>query len=419
MLLRCMPSWDWICRIIITHRLYLQLKFGEQDLDLIQSTRPFHFSFFLFIFVPNTCFPFLPLASDFVYSVMESDVARFLRDRYFKSLREIESDLPASISRQFRDIQDKLEYHNKSSPNLVSLLDDLNYALAKWRIFTNQRNGIKKLIRYPALVRWTNERLSNFRKDINEPVNIIQAAQHSSPWDRFTSFKPDPLFDIIGFEEHEKRMIDWLTTSKAIGIYGIGGTGKTTLVKKVLETGIVRDKFNNVVWACLSDLTSEEDEIDVRIVKYLLNYLGCDTDSLVGSYDDVSLLMEQLHHMLMDLGSYVVVFDDVWVCNDWFVGLCRELGESKKTEKDNNGVNVIVTSRIKEVCKKLVGENLIHLEPLDEDKDDDEKLLKAIVLQNIMEETDEQTVNEIVRHCHGLPLAAKTLPNPYPSGLSL
>lgn len=117
--------------------------------------------------------------------------------------------------------------------------------------------------------------------------------------------------------------------------------------------------------------------MDIRIVKYLLFSLGQDIDGLAGysnfsptehlgcDIDSFDGYREQLKLELQHLGNYVVVFDDVWFCNDWFVDLCHKLGEPKKMDPKLLGLEgaVIVTSRKKEVAQKMVdyGKKLILL----------------------------------------------------------
>ncbi|KAF7844618.1 diacylglycerol kinase 5 isoform X2 [Senna tora] len=312
---------------------------------------------------------------------MASDAARFLCNQSLKSLRELESHLPPAVTAEIRDTLQKFETDQSiwSSSIAQTLIPKLHYLidiLAEWRITMEERKGIKKLLRRFSLVQpylfYKRLRLigRNLRQMVNRVPKPDQTTFPSAPPKRFD---PDPSA-IVGFDELEEQMVRWISGASgddrfnAIGIYGIGGSGKTALVYKALKNPTVCTKFTRVIWACLSDLTSH-DEIDIRVLKYVLRDLGCDSDSLEEA-QGVSLM-----------------------------------GVLEK--------KLVVTSRLKEVAQQIVGsKSLIHIKPWDYEK---AEFLKEIVKQNVVTEengiVDEKLVDEIVEHCHGLPHAAKTLPH--------
>ncbi|MCI17753.1 NBS-containing resistance-like protein, partial [Trifolium medium] len=63
--------------------------------------------------------------------------------------------------------------------------------------------------------------------------------------------------DIVGFEEPRKKLIDWISfkgreNPTVISVVGMGGQGKTTLVKKVFDDKDVIKHFDCRVWITVS-----------------------------------------------------------------------------------------------------------------------------------------------------------------------
>jgi disease resistance protein RPM1 len=57
--------------------------------------------------------------------------------------------------------------------------------------------------------------------------------------------------DVVGFEVTKKILIDWMIKAReertVISVVGMGGQGKTTLVKKALDNKVVIEHFDCVV----------------------------------------------------------------------------------------------------------------------------------------------------------------------------
>ncbi|KAK4253305.1 hypothetical protein QN277_010628 [Acacia crassicarpa] len=347
---------------------------------------------------------------------MASDFALYLRKKFVDSLSDVKTHLSDRTFHRFEKIGKHLGDNSTflTKPESISLLHKLNDALADWRILKEQKNVIKEFFSFIDEAQM-NEALTPIESELNEGSR--RPPQPDFLLDRFTSIHNSGSSDILGFDEHVLAMRKYLWESgegfKAVGIYGMGGSGKTALVIKVLNRVTVPGKFepNNIIWTCLSDLT-KEDEMDAKIAKYILHDLGFDMDSMSGNdhNEDDGWLMKQLERELNKLGNYVIVLDDVWHCNEWLTDLYETLAKT-------NGGAVIVTSRIEEVARKIVGggENslMIDLKPWVHKNTEDDKIdefLKQMVLQSKYV-TNEDDAIKIVGESHGLPLAAKMLPS--------
>jgi nucleoside-triphosphatase THEP1 len=222
----------------------------------------------------------------------------------------------------------------------------------------------------------------------------------------------------------------------AIGIVGIAGVGKTTLVHQVLNREKVRDKFSPIIWLSLSDIIKEKQEvtnsISISIVTRILDKLGAMANGngataidngndviVVEEESDISSpglerLLDRLNRLLSGT-RYLIVLDDVWHISEFYSSLgctCRD-SLSHGLPKASGGA-VIVTTRIPQVAQHMVGRNnLIHVEPLD--RESCWRIFRETIKDNntvlymSTDETLEKIKNEIKDQCYGLPLAAKEL----------
>ncbi|KAI4345913.1 hypothetical protein L6164_012998 [Bauhinia variegata] len=368
---------------------------------------------------------------------MALDVARFQKELFLNSFQDAESNLPSNLKTLFQEIKSEIiddknkRFWSHPPSKSISMLYDLNEALAECLVFGQQQNNLKKnliiissfSLSQQNFVRKLKPRLSTIKDNL---VTLRQKGEEQSPssWapvsfptGRHTCFS-DEESKLVGLANHEKGILQILSNKgfKAIGVHGMCGSGKTALVRKVLSNPSVLNKYKPIIWVCLSELFLKK-ELDIKIVKYILEeHLDYDVDRLTCKRSNAWFL-EELNRLLRSK-RYLIMLDDVWHCNDWIGKLGYEFGEAScdnpfedrfthALPKDSGGA-VIVTSRIRQVAKEIVGEeNLIHVKPLEED---DAKLLEVLVGES-MAKSDEITVDEVVRHCHGLPFAAMALRN--------
>lgn len=304
--------------------------------------------------------------------IMESSkVAIFLMKQYLNSLAlEINSPSSDPILSKFKEFGEKLEDSSTKIINAdcITWLSDLNDALTEWKKLKEQKKSIRRTLSFQDHVAKIRSPIEAKLKDLeNLCHHLFLNTTRSSPpnlirLDRYTIYKPGQVTCIQDKVSDEKKVVDWLVISssevfKAVGIYGTGGSEKTEFVSNILNQKVVRDKFKCIIWACLSELSCEE-EMDEWIVKYLLYRLGLDVDSLVGNLkEDKDWRMKELERRLLKSGNYVLVLDDMWHCSKWFaddlLGMLKKIG----------GGSVIVTSRKKTLAEKIGDKSMvIHLD---------------------------------------------------------
>ncbi|XP_040988255.1 probable disease resistance protein At5g45490 [Juglans microcarpa x Juglans regia] len=218
---------------------------------------------------------------------------------------------------------------------------------------------------------------------------------------------------------------------KAIGIVGELGVGKSTLCRALLNKNEVKTSFLPRIWVRMSK-KSEAENSEEAVVKRMLECLGVDEEIIKSicmdngrALDDKERLNALLYalHLQLNGKKYLIVLDDVWKEDEWYRDLSAAINRSYDWNErlayglpKGNGGTVIVTSRNKEVAKKMVGkeENIHNLLPLWNQEScwsiftDTVEREKQVL--NLMGQEDlEKAKKDLFEKCGGLPLAAKMM----------
>nr|DAD25286.1 TPA_asm: hypothetical protein HUJ06_026750 [Nelumbo nucifera] len=186
-----------------------------------------------------------------------------------------------------------------------------------------------------------------------------------------------------------------------IGLYGTGGVGKTTLLKKINNEFLVKtadnSDFDAVIWAVVS---KELNTAQIR--KQIGDQLGItrkeDANQVAEATDIFRLLNRQK--------KFLLLLDDVWERVD-----LEEIGipHPSTVTESNNKSKVIFTTRSEKVCGEMEAKKIFKVECLRDDE-----------AWNLFEEkVGEDTLNcdpdirqlarDVVKECGGLPLALITI----------
>ncbi|XP_052300952.1 probable disease resistance protein At5g63020 isoform X5 [Citrus sinensis] len=174
-----------------------------------------------------------------------------------------------------------------------------------------------------------------------------------------------------------------------IGLYGIGGVGKTTLLKQVNNNfRHQQHNFDVVIWAAASTL---QDDIGKRI----------------GFSEDQSWEKKSPQDKAVDIGSilsrrkFVLLLDDIWKPID-----LTQLGVP--LQKLNDGSKVVLTTRSAGVCDQMDAEK-VEVYSLAHDKA--WELFQEMVDRSTLDShtSIRELAETLARECGGLPLALKTV----------
>ncbi|THG18314.1 hypothetical protein TEA_021615 [Camellia sinensis var. sinensis] len=205
--------------------------------------------------------------------------------------------------------------------------------------------------------------------------------------------------ELVGTDK-PKQLINWLLDGdsplKVISVEGMGGLGKTTLVKKVYEDKKVKRHFQNHAWITVSQFKIEELLKD--LIQQLFNEVKRPVPEKLETMDN-NKLKAMLKEFLQE-SRYVLVLDDVWSVDVW---------DAIKIALPNSncGSRVLLTMRIGSVasisCREFNG--YIHkMEALSKEES------WTLFCKKTFQEKDcpphlKELSESIPQRCEGLPLA--------------
>ncbi|KAK5834110.1 hypothetical protein PVK06_017983 [Gossypium arboreum] len=173
-----------------------------------------------------------------------------------------------------------------------------------------------------------------------------------------------------------------------IGVWGMGGVGKTTIMKHIHNDLLKPQRFERVIWVTISkEFNVMKVQDDIAGALKLKEDWPREGDKLKRA----AILSE----MLKNAGKHVLILDDVWDK----VSL-EEVGIPEPS--GSNGCKLILTTRTEHVCKYM-GCKVIKVKPLSEE----EALILFLnkVGPNIVQSpTIMPTLKLVVKECVGLPL---------------
>ncbi|XP_039169291.1 disease resistance protein RPM1-like [Eucalyptus grandis] len=263
-------------------------------------------------------------------------------------------------------------------------------------------------------------RIASEMKSINSRIRNI----YDGPWrvrdklnkveHHYGSSKPDHTWqdqrgnallldkaELVGINEPTKKLVSWLiegaSMREVISVVGMGGLGKTTLVKQVYEDPEVKKHFMVRAWITLSQSPNIEE-----LLQGMVRQIMRETEEPVPPPEDNKdrLCQRMIIKDLLQKARYLIVVDDAWRLNEW---------DAIKHVFPNNtcGSRIIITSRNSDLARTSCGEfrgMVYKMKPLPAIQS--WKLFCAKTFQgNPCPPHLEETCRLILRKCEGLPLA--------------
>nr|GMD71807.1 disease resistance protein RPM1-like [Ipomoea batatas] len=207
--------------------------------------------------------------------------------------------------------------------------------------------------------------------------------------------------EIVGIENPRKELISLVLkenpTLKVISIVGMGGSGKTTLVKKVYDDAAVKKHFQSHAWITVSQ-TFKVEEVLKDMIQQLFAELKQPVPEGMSSMNANKLKVIVKEFLLRR--RCVIVFDDVWSIRVW---------EAIKhvLPKEKHGCRVVISTRLMDVASSFSMDTngyIYEMKPLSEEVSWALLCRKAFYASSCPSHLRE-ILKQILKRCGGLPLA--------------
>ncbi|XVF42808.1 hypothetical protein PTKIN_Ptkin01aG0394800 [Pterospermum kingtungense] len=240
-------------------------------------------------------------------------------------------------------------------------------------------------------------------KKADEDANIVdELLQQAGGFDKvsYRDVVPQALAvasdrDFPAFDSRKQEFNEIMEALKdpsinVIGVYGMGGVGKTTIVKEVARQVKEDKSFDSVVIAAVTqtpDIPKIQDQIaDILFLRFV-------EQSLVGR-------ATRLRERLKKEKKVLLVLDDIWArLNMMEVGI--PFGD------DHKGCKVLLTSRDLDVLNDMDAQKRVQLNVLSPEEAWD--LIKKTAGSIVESPELGSTAIEIANKCGGLPIAISTV----------
>ncbi|XP_059640749.1 disease resistance protein RPM1-like [Cornus florida] len=202
--------------------------------------------------------------------------------------------------------------------------------------------------------------------------------------------------ELVGIDWPKSELIRWLfddyhSEKKVISVVGMGGLGKTTLVKKVYDQA-VRKHFESQAWITVSPSFKMKDLL-IDMIQQLKGSVAQEMERM-----NTERLMYIIHEFLQGK-RYLVVLDDVWDIPFW--------EDMNNALPNSYGSRIMLTTRSNDIASPSCGEanhNLYTLNPLSSE-DSWALFCRKVFGRNPCPPELVELSRSFLQRCEGLPLA--------------
>ncbi|TYI84850.1 hypothetical protein E1A91_D05G395200v1 [Gossypium mustelinum] len=299
-----------------------------------------------------------------------------MRDELNCKMEDIELQLKAELLRPLGKIPKKgVENWLKAVKEMIREAQVVENKVGNGRYLCRACNG--KLV---------DEKTREMKEFLDNAPNASEGLAMDGP----SAGLPLPTSELVGEEAVRNEIWACLMLEEVskMGIWGMGGVGKTTIMKHIHNDLLKEQRFERVIWVTISkEFNVMKVQDDIAAALKLKEDWPREGDKLRRA----AILSE----ILKNAGKHVLILDDVWdKVSLEEVGIPEPCG--------SNGCKLVLTTRSEHVCKYM-GCKVIKVKPLSEEE--------ALILflnkagPNIVQSpTIMPTLKLVVKECAGLPL---------------
>ncbi|OWM68496.1 hypothetical protein CDL15_Pgr023461 [Punica granatum] len=262
--------------------------------------------------------------------------------------------------------------------------------------------AINDLQRVSSRLKSVCEGHKRLRQKFRRAGQHVQSNDGDGPWQDHRS---DALLldktDLVGIEEPKRLLVQHLIEGPAkrevISVVGMGGLGKTTLVKQVYDHPAIKKHFAIRVWVTFST-SSKTEELLKEMLQKIAHQIRKPAPKRVDTSNSDWLKM-MIKGCLLNR-RYLIILDDVWHVNKW---------DAVKYAFPNDGCGsrVMLTTRKADVASASLadfGGKRYDSKPLADEESWKLFCRKTFPGNNTCPSNLEETCKTILSKCEGLPL---------------
>ncbi|GLU15739.1 hypothetical protein SLE2022_322080 [Rubroshorea leprosula] len=309
---------------------------------------------------------------------------------YHLNFNEAVSDL----RREWETLNSRKEDINSKVQNEIARGKEVKHEVQSWldhvREINDEVQAIQEKIQKVKWYSW-----GRLGKLVCKKIEVVKRIHEQGSFpDGITVDRPPsrgdimPIEKVVGETFAKEKIWGYLMGNEVgmIGVCGIGGVGKTTIMKNINNELVRHTKFNKVIWVTVSY------PLDViKLQENIAHAFGVELPK-----DEAKEMWPAKLMGIMGRVRHVLILDDVWEkfsLND--VGIPKPTIES--------GSKIVITSRLIDVCQRM-GCEIVKVEPLSF-QESLNLFLDKVGSHTIEVPNLERILKLIVHECGGLPLA--------------